>query len=721
MKNVNAIIQQNLNNMCSANTLFRSEITGDELWELYLKKFKPENDPIFRSPESSTHNCNYCKNFIRRYGNIVKINDDLSISTLFDNVVEEEYKDSFSAMSHVLKKSRIADIFVETFNALKNLPYEACSKNAKEFLLGVEKNVKRYTREEAKKYGGVVPNQTITFNHLHVRIPKKYIDMSGSSEESLTGNVRSVKEVFKRGLDQITESTLDLVCELIKQDSILNGTTYLKKVEVFKNQVFIYNTVPENLKDRWVWKNVINNEVARFRNEVIGTLCVDIEEGVDLTIACQAWNKKVDPANFMRATAPITQNQINAARKFVEENGYEASFSRRLANIDDIKASEILHININNNVKNISIFDNIKSSPKFNNKQKLNFKGVEEISINNFMSEILPTCTNIEAYFGSRMCDNLVNLVVPTSEESKPIFKWNNNYSWSYNGNLAGKSELSSRVKEKGGRIDGVFRFTHSWNELERNESLMDLHVFMPGCPVPTTGGGPNVVGRRVGWNQRTDFQSKGTQDVDYTKNAPLNYIPVENITFPDINLLPEGTYVCKIHNWKFRNSGGKGRAEIALYDEIYEYVYPATKHQEWVEVAKVHLKNKVFTIEHTLTPVNNSSTEMYGLKTNEFHKVNLVCLSPNYWGSDNVGNKHYFFMLENCKNPEEVRGFYNEMLKPELLKHKQVMEVLGSKCMIESIENQLAGLGFNSTVREELIVKIEDNSKKSKLLKIKF
>ena len=33
-----------------------------------------------------------------------------------------------------------------------------------------------------------------------------------------------------------------------------------------------------------------------------------------------------------------------------------------------------------------------------------------------------------------------------------------------------------------GGRIDGVLRFSHSWNyEGMRNGSLMDLHVFMPG------------------------------------------------------------------------------------------------------------------------------------------------------------------------------------------------------------------------------------------------
>ena len=77
----------------------------------------------------------------------------------------------------------------------------------------------------------------------------------------------------------------------------------------------------------------------------------------------------------------------------------------------------------------------------------------------------------------------------------------------------------------------------------------MDLHVFMPGCKVPSNGGGPYVKGRRVGWNTRRDSLSEGVQDVDYTDQAPIDYIPIENITFPKLDKMPEGKYTCKIHN----------------------------------------------------------------------------------------------------------------------------------------------------------------------------
>ena len=182
------------------------------------------------------------------------------------------------------------------------------------------------------------------------------------------------------------------------------------------------------------------------------------------------------------------------------------------------------------------------------------------------MTDILPTCTSVEAFFENRMEGNLVSLTTANNKESKPIFKWSNNYSWTFNGNLAGKSQLTQMVEAKGGRVDGVFRFTHSWNELEPNQSLMDLHVFMPGCEIPKNyHHGPYVSGRRVGWNNRTDRLSGGVQDVDYTAAAPQGYIPVENITFPELAKMPEGVYTCAINNWSFRRTGGRGKAEIAI------------------------------------------------------------------------------------------------------------------------------------------------------------
>jgi hypothetical protein len=714
---INQKIQVKFDEICKSGKLFRSSIPGSEIWDLYLKGFK--NDPIFRDPNSSEHNCNLCHNFIRRYGNIIGIIDN-QILTMFDIEVSEEYENSFKNIANKLKKAKIENVFFETFTELNKLNYEKCNKSNITFRLGIDKNIKRYTKEEAEKFGVVKPNETRVFNHFHLNLPTIFVDMSGKSVEALMGEYRDDKNVFKRAMDEISLDTLNLVKDLINQDSLLDGQTHLFKIEQIIPLKKEYDKLSKKDQDNWCWIKSYKLPFAKFKNELIGVLCSELAEGKELNEACKAWNKRVDPANYMKAVAPITKKQIEDARKFVEENGYEESFNRRFATIDDIKVSEILHSNVGDGkIKSVSIFDGVKSTSTRHKRSE--FDKVEEVTIEKFMKDILPSCTSVEAFLENRLEQNMVSLTTANNPDSKPIFKWSNNYSWTFNGNLAGKSQLAEMVENKGGRTDGAFRFTHSWNELEPNQSLMDLHVFMPGCTIPKSGGGPAVKGRRVGWNNRTDSASGGTQDVDYTNAAPKGYVPVENITFPSLAKMPEGVYTCVIHNWSFRGTGGKGKAEIAFGGETYQYIYPATKHHQWVPIAEVTLKDGKFSIEHKIEPIEGFATqkEIYGIETNQFHKVNLVCLSPNHWEGNNVGNKHYFFMLEGCKSPISIRSFHAENLLPELAKHRKVLEVLGNTTMIEPTEKQLSGLGFNATVRDELVVKLQGTHKR--IVKIKF
>jgi len=81
------------------------------------------------------------------------------------------------------------------------------------------------------------------------------------------------------------------------------------------------------------------------------------------------------------------------------------------------------------------------------------------------------------------------------------------------------------------------------------------------------------------------------------------------------------------------------------------------------------------------------------------------LMLSPNHWHDQNQGNKHWFFILRDCLNPDPVRGIYNEFLRSGLEKHKRVFELLGSKSKAPFSDKQLSGLGFSSTKRNSIII----------------
>ena len=699
-------LQENLNNM--TGKLFRSSVSGNEVFDLYINGF--ENDPIFRDPNSSEHNCNLCKNFIRRYGNIISVNENNKIATIWDNVEESDYYLPAKAISEKLKKAKIQDVFFETWNELNSLNYESCKKTNSVFRLGVAKNVKRYTKEEAEKFGVVKPNEIREFHHLHLDIPVQYVDMSGKSVEAIMGEYRDAKNVFQRAMEEIPEDTLKLVRDLINQGSLLDGQTHLYKIEQILPLKIQYDGLPKSEQDNWCWINSYKLPFAKFKNELIGVLCTELAEGKELNEACQAWNKRVDPANYMKAKAPITKKQIADAQKFVEENGYEESFNRRFATIDDIKVSEILHANAGDGkIKKVSLFDNVKSTSTRHKRSE--FDKVEEVSIEKFMKDILPTCTSVEAFLTNQHESNLVSLTTANNSESKRIFKWDNNYSWTYNGNLAGKSMIKEAVKDAGGNVTGVLRASMIWNESGQDQSDLDLW-----CKQPDN----QSIGYSTGFRKdRGNSFTSMTGQLDLDNTNPGSKIGVENIYFKDLSKMRNGVYKFWVN--QFSNRGSKGfKFEIEFDGELYTYVYDKSVSGN-VIVAEVTLKDGKFTINHKLPATDGigASKEIYGLETNQFHKVNLVCLSPNHWEGNNVGNKHYFFMLEGAKCPISIRSFHAENLIPELAQHRKVLEVLGNTTMIELSDKQLSGLGFNATVKDELIVKLSGTHKR--VIKIKF
>lgn len=709
------VLQNQFQNMVQYN-LYRLDVSGDDIWDAYINGFDAKDNPIFRDPNSSYHNCNNDKNYIRRYGNIVAINDNFEIVSMFDVLSEVEgtgYENSIKKIQSLISKAKVKDIFFETFNELNSLPYQKINKTQDVYQLGHIKTLKKYTKEEADKYGRVNTEDIYTFNHFHNFLPTRFVDKSGKSVEQVMAEFRDAKNVFKRGLDEIPLDTLLLVRDLINQGSLLNSLPYVEKVHKFIEFKKQYDNTPSDKKDNWAWVKSHSNPFSRFNNELIGTLCNELAQGMELNAACLAWNKRADPANFMKAKAPITENQKQATAKYMEENGYMGSLIRRLATINDINVSEILHINNDVVLKNASVFDSLKTAPPTRHK-KSEFDKLEEVGIEKFMKDILPTCTSIEVLFTKKHLDNLVTLTTAVDKDSKSMFKWDNQFSWTYKGNLAGRSFIKDAVKDAGGVVDAILRGSMIWNELGNDQSDLDLWCVQPD-------------GISIGFNSgyrkdRGDNKTSLGGQLDLDNTNPGTKIGIENIYFNEPSKLKVGTYKFFVNQYSDRGSKGF-KFEIEVDGEIYNYEYnkPISSGKN-VNVAEItYKKDGTFEIKHHLEPTDGfyKTETHWNLETNKFHKVNLVCLSPNYWKENNVGNLHYMFFIPDAKCEDEIRTFHSENLKSELLPHRAVLDYLGNAIAVKGDEKQLSGLGFNSTHRDELIVKLQGTHKR--MIKIKF
>jgi hypothetical protein len=147
---------------------------------------------------------------------------------------------------------------------------------------------------------------------------------------------------------------------------------------------------------------------------------------------------------------------------------------------------------------------------------------------------------------------------------------------------------------------------------------------------------------------------------------------------------------------------------EIENEGRVTQLSYPKALKGE-VNICTLEVKGGVVV---KLTPAKGVvgggiSQEKWGVKTESPAKVSMVMYSPNHWDGNSVGNRHWFFILEGCKNPDSTRGIYNEFLSSELDKHRKVFEVLGDKTKCKSTDDQLSGLGFSSTRNDVVTMRV--------------
>lgn len=675
-------IEQRFNKMAEGE-LFVLDISPDTVWEFYLDAFPEGTNEIFR--ERRAYDCSCCKQFVRNIGNIVTIEDG-TIKTVWDVPAGSYYTEVSKKVNEMLQTKTIKTKFLH-----------------KENKFGAK------VTQELPENG-----ELINWNHFYCVVPSKFINKEPRA--ALTP-VEAKYQVASRGLKELSIESVEIVEDLILQNSLYRGEEAKKAVSSFLGLKKTYDNLSTDVeRSIFVWEN-LNKQGIALRNSVVGTLLQDLSEGKDLTSAIKSYDVKVAPSNYKRTSAPVTKGMIQAGLDKIKELGIESALQRRFARLGDISVNNVLYADRSISPLMQDSLESLLMSGAKTTPPKLD--KAEDITIDDFINNVLPkNIDSLEVLVKNNQIGNFVSLIAPNDMEAKNILDWDNNFSWSYNGDIT--DSMREAVVSAGGRVDGAFRFTHSWNELEPNQSLMDLHVFMPGNPHRSDDKAHNTYGsgRRVGWNARTDRKSGGSQDVDYTSQAPAGYVPIENITFPDISKMPEGKYICKIHNWDYRKSGGKGRAEIEFNGEVFQYEYPATKHHQWITVAEVTLKDGVFTIEHKL-PTSTSSKDVWGIKTEEFIKVSSVMMSPNHWDGQAKGNRHYMFMLDGCKNPENARGLYNEFLTKDLQPHRKVFDLLADKMKCEAADDQLSGIGFSSTKRDELIVRVKGSF--NRILNIKF
>lgn len=642
---------------------------GDDLWATYLASFKEGENPIHR--QRGVYDCSCCRNFIRK-SNIVAIIDG-KVQTIWD-VKVPEFQHVADALRDAVLSQPINNIFLHD------------SPN-----LGTRQNIER------------IDGVAVTYDHFHVSVPARFVKPEANIPTALTGP-RTKQYTLIRAVREILPDAVSTVLELIASNSLARGDQFKGLLTEFKkvqNEILNRSLTTDFNTLGWEYTFKVGDALAAIRGSSIGTLLQELtQDPADLEGAVGRFERMVAGDNYKRPTALVTPKMIEDAKAKVNELGLTAALDRRFAVIDDISARHVLFVDRDSRVRlKDSPFDDLVPTAKA---KPLNLDRVEEISIEKFMADVLPTITSIEVAVERQHAEKKVALMTGVAG----LFSWDNGFSWSYVGNYA--DAVKQRVKAAGGNVDGDVCIRLAWS----NGDDLDLHVHEPTGRVYYMNKGPTSNG--------------GTLDVDMNAGGDRGrgpHTPVENIVYVDKSRMKPGNYRVEVNNFARVTPADTGfTVDIDVLGTVHHFEMSANPNNR----ATVAVANIVVTRDNLVKvePLLPSTTTNKTATPDDFVKVNAIVASPNTWDTQSpVGQKHWFFLLDGWKMDEPTRGFFNEQLKPELNPHRKVLELLGGKTLVDpaTAPEQLVGLGFTATGKDQqpLVVRVKGNIER--VLKITF
>lgn len=639
--------------------LFRVNVSGDELWATYLASFPEGTNPIYKTRRE--YDCTCCKQFMRAVGNMVAIDGENRVISLWD--IEPTGVHEFDVVAHALSQAvhsrEICDIFLHR---------EPKAGQVANRVLNADGSVH-------------------TFRHFYLSLPSTAFRLTGR-EEAL-GAARTNHDVLVRSLEEISTEALETVIDLIKQNSLYRGGDYQQAVSDFRAIQRYSGSLPPARRHLYLWKmsQGLRTSVSHIKNTSIGTLLLDLSQGMDLDAAVRSYEAKVAPANYKRPTALVTQAMITKAKATLDTLGLAPALERRYATVNDITVQNLLFVDrsVKGHLKG-GVLDTLTPTKATQASAR-----IEEVSLEKFLRDILPVSTGLEVLVENSHAPNFMSLIAPVHEDAPRLFKWDNGFSWSYAGEAT--DSIKERVKAAGGNVTADLRCSLSWS----NYDDLDLHLIEPN-------------GYEIYFvNRRHASPSRGILDVDMNAGAGTTRTPVENICYVSRMTMKPGVYRIRVHQYAKRESTNVGcTVEVEFDGHIHTLVHErAIPQGVAIEVASIdYTSMKGFTLTPHL-PLSTASKVICGVPTQQFRRVTMVMRSPNFWDGQAIGNQHLFFMLDGCRQEGTVRGLYNEFLRGDLDPHRKVMELVGSKVRTEASDQQLSGLGFSTTQRNHLVCRV--------------
>lgn len=647
--------------------LYRANVYTGRLWDLYLSNL-PEDGRF-------VYNCRECRKFIENYGDLVFIRDDGSIgSALWTGYVPMFFNKAMSAMENYIENTTVVwNVFISDVRTL----------------------------------GTPTSNG---WSHLHAVLPQTMVNNSRvKNAYQITAEKREDRLTLLRALREYPRNIVEQAVALLQTDAMYRGERILGVAEWFLKVHNIYEIKDAVRKNNLIWKAVAEAPTGycHIKSSMIGTLLDDIKAGYSTRVIMARFEEKMNPQTYMRSQSAPTASAIEQAEKLVEKLGIADSLRRRYARFDEISdrcvwrpRGPLYKFIEKTEQKSAGVFSHL--TPK-------NASSSNDISLDlptttmtwaKFSRTILPTAEKLEVKVDNP--NRFMALVTEAVPGSENILQWDNPFSWYYHGGIDG--EIKRRVEAAGGTYENCeIRCSLIW------ESYTDLDLH---CTTPDRF--------HIYYGDKRDRRG-GYLDVDANGGRATTTKPVENIRW--LSNAANGHYGFVVHNYMDRNHNNNPyKVELEVGGKAYSCEGFLGKTNDKCLAFEFDYHNGVVSNLKTGGHTTESNSELWGLTMNTFIDVKGIVNSPNTWGDNKTTNgDHTFFILEGCKDTSEGkgRGFFNEILNPELREIRKTLELYSASTPIEGVdESDACGVGFNKDSEWNVVLRVTSNGN-TRLIKI--
>lgn len=244
-KNLKIRLAENFKVALETRTLFEVAIDKDALWNLYLDSFPEGTNPVYRKRRE--YDCSCCRHFIKEIGGTVYIDGHLNLHSIFEfDTGSEVFQPVMDALDAFVKRHAITGMYLSKFRSV-----------------GTDQSVETDGNDVHCMY-----------EHFFLTLPNHLVFNGRGTIDTVKGQFRDTRNVFKRSLDEISMEAIDIVMELIRSNTLYKGEEWMKPINELRNHKQVYDQLTADKQEVYCWlmASSVGNVLGRIRNHSIGVL-----------------------------------------------------------------------------------------------------------------------------------------------------------------------------------------------------------------------------------------------------------------------------------------------------------------------------------------------------------------------------------------------------------------------------------------------------------------